>query len=128
MRNIFTKNITQSHGLDCLMALFAFGGALAVLQTFIMGKHFIIPTLLLAVTIFIANLAWYGFKCLKWAQQVNFWCGVVLTSHGFFALFWAKKYREILGEWFEPTAIVITLIFFVLTYVYARKNHLFSVQ
>lgn len=120
------KNITLEHGLDWLMAILSFLGALAVLQTFIVGKHFIIPTLLLSVTIFIANLAWYGLKGTRWAQVVNFWCGVLLTSHGFFALFWAKKYREILGEWFEPTAIVVILLLFMLTWFYARSNRIFA--
>lgn len=120
------KKIPLAHGLDLLMAVFAVLGFAAVLQTFIIGKHFIIPTVLLVITIFIGNLAWYGFKQEKWAQFLNFWTGVILTSHFFFALFWAKKYRELLGSAFEPVAVIVTLLLFALTWFYASKNQLFS--
>jgi hypothetical protein len=120
------KKLTLSHGLDWLIALFAVLASLAVLQTFIIGKHFIIPTILLIAAIIIGNLAWFGFKQAKWAQYLNFWCGVILTSHCFFALFWAKKYREILGSAFEPVAVVITLLLLALTWFYAKKNGLFK--
>ncbi|MCF2947240.1 hypothetical protein L0668_03915 [Paraglaciecola aquimarina] len=120
------KKISGKYGVDWLMATFALIGMLAVLQTFIIGKHFIIPTLLLVITIVLGNLAWYGFKQLKWAQYVNFWCISILTSHCFFALFWAKKYRELLGSLFEPVAIVVTILLFLLSWFYARNNQLFS--
>jgi hypothetical protein len=120
------KKMTLSYGLDWLMAVFALLASLAVLQTFIIGKHFIIPTVLLIITVFIGNLAWFGLKQVKWAQYINFWCGFVLTSHCFFALFWAKKYRELLGDLFEPVAVVITVVLLALTWFYARKNQLFS--
>ncbi|MDO6488580.1 hypothetical protein Q4503_12770 [Colwellia sp. 6_MG-2023] len=120
------KNFNLTHGLNWLMAIFTLLASVAVLQTFIIGRHFIIPTILLVITIFIGNLAWYGFKQAKWAQYITFWCGFILTSHCFFALFWAKKYREILGSAFEPVAVITTLLLFILTWFYARKNQLFN--
>lgn len=120
------KNFNLTHGLNWLMAIFTLLASVAVLQTFIIGRHFIIPTILLVITIFIGNLAWYGFKQVKWAQYITFWCGFILTSHCFFALFWAKKYREILGSAFEPVAVMTTLLLFILTWFYARKNQLFN--
>ena len=120
------KKVSLNHSIDLLMAVFTVLAAAAVLQTFIIGKHFIIPTVLLMVTIFLGNLAWYGFKQEKWAQFLNFWAGVILTSHFFFALFWAKKYRELLGSAFEPIAVIVTLLLFALTWFYASKNQLFS--
>lgn len=120
------KNINLRHGMDWLIAVFAVLASIAVLQTFIIGKHFIIPTILLVLAVLLSNLAWYGLKQAKWAQYVNFWCGVLLTSHCFFALFWAKKYRELLGDMFEPVIIVITLLLLILTWLYAIKNQLFS--
>lgn len=120
------KKFNFSYGLDWLIAVFALMGALAVLQTFIIGKHFIIPTMILVITVFLGNLAWYGLQQKKWAKIINFWCGVLLTSHCFFALFWAKKYREILGAAFEPVAIVVTLLLLALTWLYASKNQLFK--
>jgi hypothetical protein len=120
------EKLQLRHGLDWLIATFTVLGFAAVLQTFIIGKHFIIPTILLVVTVLLGNLAWYGFKQAKWAQHLNFWLGFILTSHCFFALFWAKKYREILGEAFEPVAVVVTLLLLALTWFYARKNNLFK--
>jgi hypothetical protein len=120
------KKLGLNYGLDYLVAIFAFAGALGVLQTFVFGKHFIIPTVLLALTILLANFAWYGFKQRRWAQLVNFWSGFLLSSHCFFALFWAKKYREILGSSFEPVALIMLAILALLTWFYASKNTLFK--
>jgi len=120
------KKLDFRHGLDWLQATFALIASAFVLQTFIIGKHFIIPTVLLVVAVFFGNLAWYGFKQVKWAQLLNFWCGVILTSHCFFALFWAKKYRELLGNAFEPVAVIFTLLLLALTWFYASKNQLFK--
>jgi hypothetical protein len=46
--------------------------------------------------------------------------------HGFFALFWAKKYREILGGAFEPTFVVLVAVLALLCYQYATRNKLFK--
>ncbi|MEO9943670.1 hypothetical protein [Paraglaciecola sp.] len=120
------KKLSVAHGLDYLLALCAFAGFLAVLQTFILGKHYIIPTILLLPTVLLGNLAWYGLKQVKWAQHVNFWIGFIATSHLFFAVFWAKTPREILGSAFEPVFIALTLVMLLLTIFYARGNQLFS--
>lgn len=119
------KKLSFDHGLDYLLALCAFAGFLAVLQTFIIGKHYIIPTILLLPTVLLGNFAWYGLKQAKWAQYVNFWIGFIATSHLFFAVFWAKTPREILGGAFEPVAIALTLVMLLLTIFYARNNLLF---
>lgn len=97
-----------------------------MLQTFIIGKHFIIPTIILAVTILLGNIAWYGFQQKAWAKYLLLWIGFLTTAHFFFALFWAKKYRSILGETFEPICILVVLVLAFLTYQYARSNVLFS--
>ena len=120
------KKLELRHGLDWLIAMFTVLALAAVLQTFIIGKHFIIPTILLVITVLLGNLAWYGFKQVKWAQYLNFWVGFILSCHCFFALFWAKKYREILGAAFEPVAVVVTLLLLALTWFYASKNQLFN--
>ena len=120
------KKLALQYGLDWLIATLAAIAILAVLQTFIIGKHFIIPTITLIIAVFLGNLAWYGFKQVKWAQYLNFWCGFILTNHCFYALFWAKKYREILGSAFEPVAVVVTLLLFTLSWFYASKNELFK--
>jgi len=61
-----------------------------------------------------------------WAKLVIFWLYVILTCHGFFALFWAKKYREILGQGFEPTCVIFVLVLAFLLFKYKRSNQLLS--
>lgn len=109
--------------------LFAAGAALAgvaVLQTFVIGRHFIIPTAILTLAVLLGNVAWYGFQDRRWAKMVLFWSGVLATAHFFFALFWAKKYRELLGGAFEPACVVVVLVLGFLSWQYARRNRLFS--
>lgn len=120
------KKLNWSNSLDWFIATLALLGVLAVLQTFIIGKHYIIPTVILVITVLLGNLAWYGLSQHQWAKRINFWCGFLLTSHGVFALFWSKKYRELLGEQFEWVCILITLSFLLMTVMYARQNNLFS--
>lgn len=119
------KYVSLKNSFDCLLALLTLVGALGVLQTFIIGKHFIIPTIILAVTILVGNIAWYGFQQKVWAKYLLFWIGFLTSAHFFFALFWAKKYRTLLGGAFEPVCVVVVLIFGLLTYQYARRNALF---
>lgn len=116
------KNISLHHSLDLLAAIISGLALLGVLQTFIVGKHFIIPTMILAFAVFCGNLARYGFQDRAWAKQFLFWIFFLITSHVFFALFFAVKYRAILGESFEFVfgGIFIALAFLVVNY--ARKN------
>ena len=117
--------LNLSTSLDWLIALAAIISAGAVLQTFIIGKHYIIPTVILLFTVILGNLAWFALDGAKWAKRINFWCGFLLTSHCFFALFWSVKYRAILGDLFELVCVVLTLVLFVLTWLYAKHNRLF---
>tara|TARA_R110001606_G_scaffold248008_1_gene396058 strand:- start:269 stop:664 length:396 start_codon:yes stop_codon:yes gene_type:complete len=120
------KSLSWANSLDWFLALLALMTALGVLQTFAIGKHYIIPTILLVVTVLLGNLAWYGLTQTNWAKRINFWCGFLLTAHGFFALFWSKKYREILGDQFELICAAVALVFFVVTWMYAKQNRLFA--
>lgn len=116
--------------LKCSMELFAIVIAscavIGVLYTFIIGKHFVIPTLILIVAVLFGNLAYYGYKQQLWAKYLLFWFGVIFNCYTFFALFWAKKFREILGGSFEIiwTPMVVVTVF--LLYHYVKKNELFS--
>ncbi len=109
---------------EWIAVLLTLVGGLAVLQTFIIGRHFIIPTLLLLPTLMFANLAWYGFQHQTWAKNLLMWMMIVMTCHGFFALFWAKKYREVLGVAFLPVGVAVTLLFAWLSWRYIRDNAL----
>ena len=96
------KAFSLKYSLDTVAALLTVAGIAGVLQTFVIGKHFVIPTMLLAVTILIGNIARAGYRDNTLAKQVLFWLGVLLTCHAFFALFWAKTPREVLGTAFYP--------------------------
>ncbi|MBT8084279.1 MAG: hypothetical protein KJN72_03570 [Woeseia sp.] len=121
------KLLSLEYGLDILLALIALLASLAVVQTFIVGKHYIIPTMILVLAVLTGNLARFGFRDHSWAKHINCWIGVVLTFHMFFALFWSKRYREILGDAFELVvgAAFVALLF--VTISYARRNRLFGV-
>lgn len=118
MKNLFSLK----HSLEWLAALVALGALFGVLQTFIIGKHFVIPTLILALAVFFGNLARYGLRGERWAQHVLFWIFLLATCHAFFALFWAKTPREILGEAFLYVYGSVFVILAILCWHYAKKN------
>ncbi|MDJ0907015.1 MAG: hypothetical protein QNI96_13430 [Woeseiaceae bacterium] len=121
-----TKWFSLQYSLDTVAAIVAAAGLAGVLQTFIIGKHFVIPTMLLAVTILFANLARFGYRDNAFAKNLLFWFGVLVTCHAFFALFWAKTPREILGGAFLPVYGGVFVIFALLSWQYARRNRLFQ--
>lgn len=118
--------LSLAYSMEFVAATLAALAGMAVLHTFLIGRHFIIPTMILALAILLANLARYGYQDRDWAKHVLFWFGVILGSHAFFALFWAKAYRRILGASFEVVCAVIVLIMVFLVWQYARRNRLFA--
>lgn len=120
------KWFSLQHSLDTVAALLTIAGLAGVLQTFIIGRHFVIPTMLLAVTILFANLARYGYRDNPFAKHTLFWFGVLATCHAFFALFWAKTPREMLGGAFLPVYGSAFVLLGLLTWQYARRNKLFA--
>lgn len=117
--------LTLAYSFDWLFAAISAAALVGVLQTFLIGRHFVIPTGILAVAVLTGNIAWHGLQDRVWAKQLLFWCGFLATCHLFFALFWAKRYRELLGDAFEPVFVVLTLLFALLNWQYARRNGLF---
>jgi hypothetical protein len=107
-----------------VLALLALLGALAVLQTFVLGQHFVIPTALLVPTAFAAVLAVRGAAGQRWAQGIVLWLGVFAVAHLFFALFWAKTPRALLGDAFLPVYGALLVIFAGLTRAYGKGNGL----
>ena len=118
--------LTLRNSFDLIFALAAAAGLLAVLQTFVIGRHYIIPSAILTGTVVVGNIARYGFQGQLWAKQILFWSGFLFTAHAFFALFFSKRYRELLGGAFEPVCIVVVVVFAYLVYQYARRNRLFN--
>lgn len=120
------KWVSLQYSLDTVAAIIAVAGLAGVLQTFIIGKHFVIPTMILAATILFANLARFGYRDNAFAKNVLFWFGVLVACHAFFALFWAKTPREILGAAFLPVYGSAFVLFALLSWQYAKRNRLFE--
>jgi hypothetical protein len=117
--------LSFKYSMEYIVSLLALAALSGVVQTFVVGKHFIIPTGILTIAVILGNLAAYGFRDQLWAKHMLFWFGLIFTLHAFFALFWAKAYRELLGGAFEYVCAAVVAIMAVLTWQYARRNALF---
>jgi len=114
-----------NNSLEWISLLAAFGGGLGVIYTFAIGKHYIIPTIILADSILLLNLAYFGFGNKPWAKHLLFWLFTLISCHTFFALFMAKLPSEALGELFIPIYGTVCLASGFLAFQYARTNELF---
>lgn len=123
MRKLFSLD----HSLEALAALVAVGAGLGVLQTFIIGKHFVIPTMILLLVFFFGNLARFGMQGQRWAQHLLFWVFLLMVCHAFFALVWAGELRpgQLFGVAFYPLYGSFLLIVGGLCLSYAKRNQLF---
>lgn len=119
------RRLSLKYSMELIVSLLTLVALLGVLQTFLVGRHFIIPTVILTIAVILGNLARYGYRDQSWAKHMLFWFGLIFTLHAFFALFWAKTYRELLGGAFEYVCAAIVVIMAVLTWQYARRNALF---
>lgn len=122
MRKLFSIE----NSLDAVAALLAALAVLGVLQTFIIGKHFVIPTMVLVLAVVFGNLARFGINGQRWAKFMLFWIFFIMASHAFFALFWARTPREMLGDAFLPVYGLVFIVLAVLCWFYARRNRLFG--
>ena len=118
------KLLTLKHSLELLAAIITIAAFLGVLQTFIIGRHFVIPTMILVLAVLFGNLARNGVNGERWAKQVPFWAFFIASSHAFFALFWAVTPREILRDAFLFVYGGAFLILSFLTWQYAKNNEL----
>jgi hypothetical protein len=123
MRKLFSLE----HSLEALAALVAIGAGLGVLQTFLIGKHFVIPTMVLLLVFFFGNLARFGMLGQRWAQHMLFWVFLLMVCHAFFALVWAGDLRpgQLFGAAFYPLYGGFMLIVGWLCLGYAKRNQLF---
>ena len=120
MKNLFSLE----HSLDLAAVIVAIAALLGVMQTFIIGRHFVIPTMVLVLAVFFGNLARSSLRGERWAKHVLFWIFFIATCHAFFALFWAKTPREILGETFLYVYGTAFVVLAILCWQYARKNEI----
>ena len=120
------KLFSLDHSLEALAALVATGAALGVLQTFIIGKHFVIPTMVLLLVIFFGNLARFGMKGERWAKHLLLWIFLLMACHAFFALFWAADARpgQAFGAAFYPVYGGFLVIVGGLCASYSKRNEL----
>jgi hypothetical protein len=120
------KLFSLDRSLELLAWIFTLTLIFGVLQTFIIGKHFVIPTIILVLAVIFGNLARFAMRGQKWAQHVLFWIFFVAACHAFFALFWAKTPREMLGAAFLYVYGAEFLIVSFLSWQYAKRNSLFG--
>jgi hypothetical protein len=120
------KLFSLRHSLELLASLIAVLAVIGVLQTFIVGEHFVIPTMILVVAVLFGNLARFAMRGKIWAKHFLFWIFFIAACHTFFALFWAKTPRELLGSAFYFVYGTEFLLFSFLSWQYARKNELFG--
>jgi len=118
------KLLTMKHSLELLAAVIAIAALLGVLQTFIIGKHFVIPTMMLALAVLFGNLARSGMRGERWAQHVLFWMFFIAAWHTFFALFHAVTPKAMLGAAFHYVYGTALVIFALLSWQYAKRNEL----
>jgi hypothetical protein len=67
------KLFSLKHSLDLLAVIVAIAALLGVIQTFIIGKHFVIPTMVLVLVVVFGNLAGSSMRGERWAKHVLFW-------------------------------------------------------
>ena len=123
-----SKLFSLDNALEALATLVALGAGLGVLQTFIIGKHFVIPTMVLLLVIYFGNLARFGLKGERWAKHMLFWTFALMTCHVFFALFWAAEARPgaLFGAAFYPAYGGFLVVVGGLCFTYAKRNRLFG--
>lgn len=113
------------NSFDLIAAVVALAALLGVLHTFVVGKHYLIPTMILFWGVLFGNLARFGLQGSAWAKHILFWIFFVFTWHLFFAIFFTQKYREVLGDAWEYVGSVLFVLFAFLSVQYARRNRLF---
>jgi uncharacterized membrane-anchored protein YitT (DUF2179 family) len=118
---------SPEHSLEAVAAMLALVAALGVLQSFIIGRHFVIPTMILFVAVLFGNLARFGLQGQRWAKHMLFWIFALMSCHAFFALFWAAEARPgaFFGAAFYPLYGGVFVGLAVLCWHYAGRNDLF---
>ena len=120
MKNIFSlKNSWDLFAVLIALATFA----MAMYQ-FVVGKHYMIPTMWLFWTVLFGNFARFGLRGERWAKHILFWFGFLMSCMGFMGIFFAQALRERLDDLFLVVWIPGFLLVAWLTWQYKRKNEL----
>jgi hypothetical protein len=120
--------LSIEYGLEGLAALLSLLAVMGVLHTFVIGQHFVIPTLILLMAVLFGNLARFGLNDQRWAKHLLFWVFLILAFHALFALVWAGEARpgQLLGAAFYPVYGGFAAGVGTLTVLYAKRNALFD--
>ncbi len=120
------KLFSLDNSLEALAALIALAAALGVLQAFVIGKHFVIPTMILLLAFYFGNLARAGLNGERWAKHLLLWTFLLAVFHTFFALFWAADARPgaLFGAAFYPVYGGFFVIVGGLCINYAKRHSL----
>jgi small-conductance mechanosensitive channel len=73
--------LSIEYGLEGLAALLSLLAVMGVLHTFVIGQHFVIPTLILLMAVLFGNLARFGLNDQRWAKHLLFWVFLILAFH-----------------------------------------------
>ena len=115
---------TLDNSFDLIAVVIAVACFAAVLGTFVIGKHYIIPTFWLAIALLFANLARHGLAGARWAKQILGHIGLLASANLFMGLFFAKTPKELLGALFLPAWGLAFLVVTALTWQYVSRNAL----
>ena len=120
------KLTSLAYSLETLASLFAIGALAGVAQTFVIGQHFVIPTMILLLVFLFGNLARFGYRDQRWAKHLLFWLFLLMVCHALFALVWAGDFRpgQFFGAAFYPLYGGFALIVGGLCFDYARRHSL----
>jgi hypothetical protein len=122
--NKLKTKLQLDYSLEWLATLVSLLALVSSFYTFVIGQHYIIPTMSLIPACVFANLAYYGFQDQRWARLILFWMFSILAAHFFMALFWAQTPREVLGSAFVP--IYIAAFAFFCAIVFGSRKRLYS--
>lgn len=118
------KLLSPKYSLEMTAIAISAVAFVQVLYQFIVGRHYIIPTMILFICVLFGNLGRHGLNDKLWAKHVLFWFGVILSSFLFFGIFFAQTPKQVLGGAFLPVFIALFALYAFLTLQYKRTNKL----
>ena len=119
-----SKTFSLNNTWDLIAVLIALGTFLAAMYQFVIGQHYMIPTMILLWTVLFGNLARFGLRGDRWAKHVLFWYGFLMSCMAFMGIFFAQRPKELLGGLFLPVWIAMFLLVAWLTWQYKRGNEI----
>ena len=117
-----SNTLSLKNTWDLIAMLVALGTFAAAMYQFVVGQHYMIPTMILLWTVLFGNLARYGLRGDLWAKHVLFWYGFLMSCMAFMGIFFAQRPMVILGDLFLPIWIAMFLLVAWLTWQYKRRN------